>query len=320
MKHTLLSRGTAAAATVLFASAFVLAGCATTEATKGEAMKTNTVAVSRPSLESQTLGMETLGNARELGGYLTADGKTVKHGLLLRSAKPSGASEADRARLRDVYKLAVITDFRMSFERAAEPNPAIDGVADVWCPIIDEDLIRANVSGKDAGDALKTASIMDKLRIAVESGVVGENMYVGFLSGDQGKKGYTEFFRQLLSLPEERALLFHCTQGKDRTGLGAMLLLSALGVDEETILQDYLLTNTFNASLIEKERAMLAPYKLSEEETQLYLSVMDYVNESFMRKALDWLKANYGSPLGYITQELGVTETDIAALKAKFLE
>ena len=65
---------------------------------------------------------------------------------------------------------------------------------------------------------------------------------------------------------------------------------------------------------------MLAPYNLSEEEAQLYLSVMDYVNESFMRKALDWLKANYGSPLGYITQELGVTETDIAALKAKFLE
>ncbi len=264
--------------------------------------------------------MQTLGNARELGGYRSSDGRKVKRGVLLRSAKPSGASEADLKRLSEEYNLATVTDFRMSFERALEPNPVIPGVKDVWCPIIDEDLFLANISSDEAESAKKNEDTFERLKIAVKSGVVGENMYVNFLSGAQGKKGYTLFFKELLALPEGKSLLFHCTQGKDRTGLGAMLVLSALGVDEKTIMQDYLLTNTFNASLIEKERKMLSQYNLSAEEETLYLSVMDYVNEAFMKNALKYLKENYGSPLGYIKTELGVTDSDIDRLKKKFLE
>ena len=303
------------------------AGCATTKGLEETGMK-NTAQEQKqapvaerqtPTVESQTLGMETLGNARELGGLRTADGRTVKRGVLLRSAKPCGASDSDRARLTAAYHLAVITDFRMSYERALEPNPEIAGVSDIWCPIIDEDLVRANLSGEKATQ-MQAGSAFEKLKIAVDSGIVGEDMYVNFLSGAQGKKGYNEFFAQLKALPAGSSLLFHCTQGKDRTGLGAMLILSALGVDEETIMADYLLTNEFNAKLIEKERAMLSSYNLSEEQTALYLSVMDYVNPVFMQKALTWLKTAYGSPLGYIQQELGVTDADLEALKAKFLD
>ena len=269
------------------------------------------------SEKTQTLGMETLGNARELGGYKTTDGHTVKRGVLLRTAKPCGASEADRQKLVDTYHLAVITDFRMSYEREAEPNPALSGVEDVWCPIIDENLIRANVSGEKAASATNT---FERLKIAIDSGIVTDKMYVQFLQGEQGKKGYGEFFKQLLSLPDGKSLLFHCTQGKDRTGTAAMLILSALGVDEETIMQDYLLTNVFNAPLIEKEKQMLSQYNLSEEEMNTYLSVMDQVNPAYMQNALSYLKENYGSVTGYITKELGVTQDDIKTLKAKFLE
>lgn len=137
---------------------------------------------------------------------------------------------------------------------------------------------------------------------------------------DQGKKGYTEYFRQLLALPEGNSLLFHCSQGKDRTGLGAMLILSALDVDEETIMQDYLLTNVFNAELIEKERKMFSQYNLSDSDLNKYLSAMDQVDPVYMKNALDYLKKNYGSVKGYITKELGLTEKDFASLKNKFLE
>ena len=263
--------------------------------------------------------METLGNARELGGYPSNDGRKVKRGLLLRSAKPCGASAADIQRLSEDFNLATIIDFRMSYERALEPNPAIPGVKDVWCPIIDEDLLRANISADDSTLQRKLTTL-ERLKIAVDTGIVGENMYVNFLSGEQGKKGYTIFFKELLALPDGKSLLFHCTQGKDRTGLGSMLILSALGVDEKTIMQDYLLTNTFNAPLIEKERAMLAQYNLSSEQEKMYLAAMDFVSENFMQNALDYLKENYGSVLGYIKKELGLTESDIDRLKKKFLE
>jgi len=268
------------------------------------------------TLESQTISMEKLGNARELGGYRTQDGLTVKHGLLLRSAKPRSASEADLLRLQNEYNLATIVDFRMSYETALEPNPAIPHVTNVWCPIIDEDLFSANIpAGKG-----KAKNMFERLKIAVDAGIVTDKMYIGFLSNNQGKTGYAEFFKELLALPQGKSLLFHCTQGKDRTGLGAMLILTALGVDEDTIMADYLLTNAFNASLIEKEKAMLAPYNLSKADLNKYLSVMDQVNPDFMQNALDYLKKEYGSAMGYITNELGVSEIDIAMLKEKFLE
>ena len=269
------------------------------------------------TMQSQTLGMEKLGNARELGGYRTKDGRCVKRGVLLRSAKPIEASQADLDKLRDVYHLAVIADFRMSYEREAKPTPAVGNARNVWCPIIDEDLISANVSVDSLSKTLRT---IEGMRRALEKGIVGEKMYVDFVSNSYGKKGYAKFFRELLSLPEGKSLLFHCTQGKDRTGLGAVFILSALGVDEDTIIQDYLLTNVFNAPLIEKEKQMLMQYNLSDKEIQSYLSVMDQVDVSYLQNALDYIKKEYGSVLGYIKQELCVSEDDIALLKEKFLE
>ena len=85
-------------------------------------------------------------------------------------------------------------------------------------------------------------------------------------------------------------------------------------------MQDYLLTNIFNASLIEREKQMLSQYNLSDSEMQKYLSVMDQVDPRYMQNAIDYLKANYGSVKGYITKELGLTENDISILKAKFLD
>ncbi len=302
---------------VLFAcTAISVMSCASTGKTaskaKGEIMK-NSV-----TKEGQTLNMETLGNARELGGYVNQDGKKVKRGVLLRSAKPAGASTNDLERLKNEYHLKTIIDFRMGFERDTAPNPQIEGVNDIWCPIIDEDLISANINMPTS--AAKSMNTLERLKIAIERGFISEKMYVGFLSMNQGKKGYTEYFRQLLALPEGNSLLFHCSQGKDRTGLGAMLILSALDVDEETIMQDYLLTNVFNAELINKERQMLAQYNLSDSEIENYLSAMDQVNPAYMQNAIDYLKKNYGSVKGYITKELGLTEKDFASLKNKFLE
>lgn len=109
---------------VLFAcTAISVMSCASTGKTaskaKGEIMK-NSV-----TKEGQTLNMETLGNARELGGYVNQDGKKVKRGVLLRSAKPAGASTNDLARLKNEYHLKTIIDFRMGFERDTATNPQI---------------------------------------------------------------------------------------------------------------------------------------------------------------------------------------------------
>ena len=270
----------------------------------------------------QSIGLEGVGNARELGGYACEDGSVVKSGVFLRTAALAGATEEDIRRLKDDYHLSVVIDLRMTSEVAEAPDPEIDGVKNLHLGIIDEAALeqrRQSLTAEDM-EGIDPNNSLDRLKLAVKLGVIGDQMYVNFLCGDQGKESYARMFSELLDLPEGEALLFHCTQGKDRTGCAAMLILSALGVDEETILYDYVLTNTFNAQRIEAERQMLEGMGVEESEFDLYMTAMDQVDPQYMVNALEWIKDNYGSVLGYITGELGVTEAQIEQLRDKYLE
>ncbi|MBR3018659.1 MAG: tyrosine-protein phosphatase [Clostridia bacterium] len=272
---------------------------------------------------SQSLFLTGVGNARELGGYKTADGKTVKQGVLLRTAKLVEAADEDVERLLSVYHLAVDVDFRGDMEVEEAPDPELPGVEYLNIHILDDS---AGLSEELEAEiaALKEQGIeIDKitqLRLFQKYGGFTDQMYVDFLSSDAGKAGYTQFFKALLSLPEDRALLFHCSQGKDRTGCGAMLILYALGADEETVMADFLLTNEYNAALIAEEREYLIENGVGEDELETFMKSMDQVFPEFMENAIQWMTETYGSPMGYITGALGVTEAEIQALRDKFLE
>ena len=265
---------------------------------------------------NQSINLKSVGNARELGGYLTNDGRRVKPGVLLRTAALNKISSEDITRLTKIYNLSTVVDLRMSFEVAPKPDPAIEGVKYVNLHVIDEELFKQELEKKleIEGDAI------ERLKLTVDSGLVSYDMYVNFLDRESGKKAYREFFRELINLSPGHSLLFHCTQGKDRTGCAAMLILSALGVSEETIMEDYMLTNTFNAELIDSQRKMLLARGMNESDIEKYMIVLDEVSPKTMNALFSWLKENYGSPVGYITGELGISEAEIETLKAKFLE
>ena len=266
----------------------------------------------------RSIALTGVGNARELGGYYTEDGKMVKHGVFLRTAALSNATEEDIARLQEVYHLAVVIDLRLTSEVESAPDPVIEGAENLHLGIIDETIMK-NISEEDM-EGLDLTNTLDRLKLAERLGFVGERMYIDFLSGEPGKEGYARMFRELLELPEDQALLFHCTQGKDRTGCAAMLILSALGVDEETIMYDYELTNTYNASLIENEKQMLAGMGIEGEDLAFYITLMDQVNPQYMTNCLGWIKDNYGSVLGYIRDALGITDAQIKQLRDMYLE
>ena len=279
----------------------------------------------KPSLsaaaEKQSIKLEGVGNARQLGGYAGAGGKAVKDGVLLRTAALGKASEEDINRLKDTYHLAEVIDLRMSRETEADPELEIDGVKNLNLRIIDEKALAEATESLTPEDQEKMLSDnpVEKYGTIKKLGIVGDQMYVNFLSSDAGKKGYAQMFKELLELPEGKSLLFHCTQGKDRTGCAAMLILSALGVDEETIMSDYMLTNEFNAELIAQERQEMLDAGVKESELDGVMIAKDQVFSQTMTNALDWLKKEYGSPMGYITKELGVTEEQITQLQNKFL-
>lgn len=272
------------------------------------------------SAKTQSLGLEGVGNARELGGYRTVDEREVKHGVLLRTAAPEGATEQDRRRLQYDLHLTKVLDFRMDMEHMAldESARGLDFADTRRIGILDENYY-TQLSESIPVEDVQSMSPLQMIMQGVDMGLIGERMYVDFLEADCGKRGFAEVFAQLLAQPADEALLFHCTQGKDRTGLAAMLILCVLGVDEQTIIFDYLLTNTFNARLIERESQALVAAGVPAQKLDTYMLGFDKVYPQTMQNAMAHLAQTYGSVWGFVREVLGVSDADRRDLRNKYL-
>lgn len=265
--------------------------------------------------KEQTLNLSTISNARELGGYQTRDGKTVRKGVLLRTAALTDASQEELDSLINNYKLAAIIDMRASYELADDPEPVLDGVTQYNFKIMDEQMMAQRAAAIQ--DVLTDPNVnpVKRMTAILEAGVISDQMYVEFLQGDIGKAGFREFFRVLLETPEGNAVLWHCTSGKDRTGVAAMLLLGVLNVDEETIMEDFLLTNVFFETEISAMRKQLEQYIQDEAMLEEFMVAGKGVYAPYMQNAINYIKDNYGDIPGYAKAELGLTDADIVKLK-----
>lgn len=265
---------------------------------------------------NHSIPLHSIQNARELGGYITADGRRITNGLLLRTASLNGISDGDIRLLTKDYRVQHIIDFRMAMEMMGAEDPRLDGSQYHHLDVID--LSSLPVQEMPEVD-IKTLNLIQVIEMSEQVGMLEENMYIGFLASETGKKAYADFFRILLAADPERAVLWHCTGGKDRTGLAAMLILSALGVDEETVVKDYLLTNEYNAQRIAGTKQHLKAQGYDDALIKKATLVFDAVDERFMRNALAWIKKEYGSAPGYIRDGLNISDEEINSLKEKYL-
>ena len=291
---------------IILLSLLFLAGCGNEQNTVTE--------------KEQTLNLSTISNARELGGYQTRDGKNVRKGVLLRTAALTDASQEELDSLINNYKLAAIIDMRASYELADDPEPVLEGVTQYNFKIMDEQMMAQRAAAVQ--DILTDPNVnpVKRMTAILEAGVISDQMYVEFLQGDIGKAGFREFFRVLLETPEGNAVLWHCTNGKDRTGVAAMLLLGVLNVDEETIMEDFLLTNVFFETEISAMRKQLEPYIQDEAMLEEFMVAGKGVYAPYMQNAINYIKDNYGDIPGYAKAELGLTDADIVKLKKLYTE
>ena len=301
------------AVTVLAASSVILTAACSGGVTQEKEEQPPTV-----SLETQAIELDGVGNARQLGGYVCADGRTIKDGVLLRSAALSTLTDEGANTLAEKYHLRYVFDFRMDTEREAQPDKEIEGAENVWLPVFtsslyDDETKAAIMEARKTNDPEQTY-----ITLAKHKGL--STIYSKMLLTDEGKQAYSEFFDKLLSVGDGEAVLWHCTQGKDRAGMAAVLLLYALGADEETIKQDYLLTNDSYKDLIAQSEARAAELGLTEDETKEYVGTAAAVYEDFFNTAIDSVKAEYGSVENYLRDGLGLSDDDITALRDKFLE
>ena len=266
----------------------------------------------------QAIDLPGVGNARELGGYSAGDGQ-IKKGVLLRTAGLSGAAPEAIGKLQNEYHVRTVIDFRMTAELGDLPDPEIPDAQNIHLsvieiedyPVDDPTLLEEYNKGSDR---------MSLFELSYNAGMLGPAQYEFFLLGERGRKAYREFFRILLENdPDKGAVLWHCTDGKDRTGCAAMLLLSALGADRETIISDYMLTNEYNAGRIKAMQQKTAAYRMPQDKLDALMFMSGAVVEHYMTNAIDVLTEKYGSVEGYLRDELNVGNAELEELRNKYL-
>ena len=270
-------------------------------------------------MTEQTLPLPGVGNARQLGSIRIGD-RYVRDGVLLRTGGLNHITPEGLEALRQTYRVQTVIDLRMGTERDRSPDPEIPGAQNLHLPVLEMgdrlegvDLGQAEAFLDPGQDQLK---LFDRIR---DNSFLNDRLYVDFLLGGRGKLAYQMFFKALLQLDGGRAILWHCTNGKDRTGCAAMLVLFALGASRETVMEDYLLTNACNARLLEDIRQKAAPFGFPPAKLDTLLFLSGAVSEAYMDNAIDALDREYGSVQGYLSEALGINGRETELLRQKYL-
>ncbi|MDR2370949.1 MAG: tyrosine-protein phosphatase [Treponema sp.] len=245
------------------------------------------------SAGNRVLPMERLYNVRDLGGYPAAGGRSVRWNLLYRAGDLNNPSRGDGALIKE-RRLAVIVDFRSEAEICETPDMVAAG-RKAELPIDAGNILtlcRLKASGFWAGSFANSHSESAKLHACVSTGeAVMEELYRRL--AEEARPQYREFFA-ILAEKGNAPVLFHCSAGKDRTGLAAALVLSALGVDREIIYRDYLLSAECLAG---KYRALIE----AEPDIEPFMSV----RRSYLEAAFAYIDECCGGVERYLETELG---------------
>ncbi len=242
----------------------------------------------------RALPLEGTSNLRDLGGWPVADGRRLRHGRIWRSAALNRLTETDIARMAQTG-LRTVCDLRGTQEAARAPSRLPPGAEAHPLPIepfvgasLKDMLERGAITGESAADLLGQA-------------------YLSYVTEHLG------VYRRLLALLLEEArrpLLFHCSAGKDRTGIGAALILTVLGADRATVMADYLATDRF------WRRDHPLPPGVPQAAADAILST----HPDLLEAALDAAIAAHGGVEGLAREGLGLGAAEMAELRAALLD
>lgn len=254
-----------------------------------------------------------LNNTRDLGGMPAAEGKPIRHGKLIRSGHLYFADEADRALLADA--VGVIVDFRTARETEEKPDPVFANVAYYPLPVLAESSVGITREGET--DQKSFLSMMHEPEAAKEHMCA---MYRTIGSSPACAEQYAKFVRILLE-NRDKAVLWHCTAGKDRAGFASVIVEELLGVSREDIYNDYLMTNVF---LREEVEALIAELRkmmhVNDPVSDEAMRILFGADRAYLDALYQALDETYGGMEHYLRDALNVSETDREKLKEMYLQ
>lgn len=255
------------------------------------------------------IDFEGLSNTRDLGGMKTRHG-WIKSGKFLRSGLLADASDADKKRLSGMAEL--ILDLRTDEEVEEAPDPKIEGAEYVHLPTIDR--FTVGVTREKETDDEAILRLMEDTKGSLEC---MKGVYKRFVKDPFSVEHYGIFIRKML-VHREKAVLWHCTAGKDRAGFGAVIIQEILGVSRDDIFDDYLKTNTYLQQNNEKifryyiENGMIAP-NVKDGFMCFWGAQSEYLETTY-----DEIERLYGDFDGFVEKGLKISEDEKERLREMY--
>ena len=233
-------------------------------------------------------------NFRDLGGYYTLDGKQVKKGILYRAAALNNLTPMDLQKM-DHLNIMYYFDFRGPFEVATAPDKMTSNIIRISLPSGSENIGDSNYQ-KNLQNMFKSDSFMSHF----------------YTDLSPFKERYRPLFDSLLNFKGNCNLVFHCTAGKDRTGIAAALILYALGVDKESIYDDYEATNYYRRNEnLKAANGMQLMYKVDIQTANRMLDA----NRNYIKSTFNQIEKDFGSIDNYLSKVMGLDDSKIKLLR-----
>ena len=278
--------------------------------------------ISNSGLKQQFIPVNGIINARDLGGYIMQDGRRLRDGMLLRSAHLADATDEDLQYLSSIPITKVI-DFRKDIE--------MNGKTDRMVPGAEYIRLEIDASGKIVSQATEDEKRLftgnkqfDVKKFMVMAAFnpmaqrIAQQMYPNLTNDPECRKQFKQFFRLILDTANG-AILYHCTQGKDRTGFASALILAALGAGRDTIVADFDATNRVYEEDVRQCCQNVRLMGGKENEIATVKSFLGANTDNFI-KALESIDREFGTIEAYLKGPIGLTEQDILTLRERYLE
>ena len=259
-------------------------------------------------MSERRIYMNSVGNCRDLGGLCSTDGKVIRSGRLYRSARLSRAEQKDIEVLREQCHLSLVIDLRTSGERQERPDVDIPGARHMDLPVFDG--VVPGVTHDQKSDHERYLADLPPMA----------DFYRWMIENEDMRNAIAGILHVITEHDENKgSILWHCSEGKDRCGVVSALVLAMLGVSEEDIMSDYLITNETNfakgETAYERALAQGMPEDVAQRVRDMILA-----KEEYMRTLFEAVKKNYGSFEEMFTTVMGFTPEDIRDFRARMLE
>jgi protein-tyrosine phosphatase len=258
----------------------------------------------------EAIAVASVPNLRDVGGWPTRDGRTVRRGLAYRAVTLHWLADGDMAAV-EALGLRTVYDLRTESERSAEPDRAMDGVERVVVDVL--------ADSQDAAPAGLVAVLSDpKQADELLGDGKAETLFAGayreIVSLPSALAGYRELFTGLAD-PARRPALYHCTTGKDRTGWATAALLTLLGVDRELVVREYLLTNE---QLVPTLEPVFRRFEAAGGDRAVLLPVLG-VEATYLEASFDELERCFGTIESYFADGLSIDAAGQDVLRGAFV-